>query len=494
MLGQLTIEYINQSHILVDCDDADIIDGIERTFSYLSPGYKYSPQYQAGVWDGRINLYKRGSSTTRYGLIKPLVNWCRGHKVMPKLSPRIIKDFKTAPIDIDGYIDKYILPFEPMEHQMLLINELIRNKHGLYLSATSSGKSFSLYISARILLDSGAIKKLLIVVPTVDLVTQLAEDFRIYSENDDSFHVKDSIHSITAGKKKTTKLPIIISTWHSIAKLPDPWFKKFQGVFIDECHLASGASLIRILDNSVNSIYRAGVTGTIRDAKTHELVLTSIFGPVKHIISTAELIELGLATKLLVNVVEFTYPKAVRETVNEYEYREELNFIIQNEERNRWIAEFVDGLKGTSLVLYAYIELQGKPLYELIKQYTNRRVYYIDGKVKKEKVNEIKELAETENDVIIIASYKKFSTGISIKRLRNIVFASPMKSKITILQSIGRILRLNKYFSDCFVYDLADDLRGDGRTNTTYKHLLVRLGLYSRAEFPVIREIKIKLT
>ena len=94
-----------------------------------------------------------------------------------------------------------------------------------------------------------------------------------------------------------------------------------------------------------------------------------------------------------------------------------------------------------------------------------------------------RETAERENNAIIVASYGVFSTGINIKMLHNVIFASPSKSRIRNLQSIGRVLRKGKNKDKAKLYDIADDCTYNSRKNYTLNHLIERIKIYNEENF-----------
>ena len=88
-----------------------------------------------------------------------------------------------------------------------------------------------------------------------------------------------------------------------------------------------------------------------------------------------------------------------------------------------------------------------------------------------------------ENNAIIVASYGTFSTGINIKNLHNVIFASPSKSRIRNLQSIGRVLRKGDNKTQAVLYDIADDCTKNSRKNYTLNHLIERVKIYNEENF-----------
>ena len=112
-----------------------------------------------------------------------------------------------------------------------------------------------------------------------------------------------------------------------------------------------------------------------------------------------------------------------------------------------------------------------------------RKVFYIFGGVEADEREAIRGIVERENNAIIVASYGTFSTGVNIKNLHNIIFASPSKSRIRNLQSIGRGLRLGDNKVNATLYDIADDLTYKSKENFTLKHFQERINIYTEEEF-----------
>ncbi len=140
-------------------------------------------------------------------------------------------------------------------------------------------------------------------------------------------------------------------------------------------------------------------------------------------------------------------------------------------------------LKGNSLLLYALVEKHGKPLHNLAKQ-LDRPVFFVHGGVSGEDRDQIRGIVETENKALIIASYGTFSTGVNIRNINNIVLASPSKSKIRVLQSIGRGLRKSdKGDIQTTLLDIADDFTYKDNKNFTLNHFLERINIYNEEEF-----------
>ena len=315
----------------------------------------------------------------------------------------------------------------------------------------------------------------LIVVPTTSLVEQMYKDFADYGWDVGSF-----CHKIYAGKERETDSQVIITTWQSIYKLPRKYFERFSVVVGDEAHQFKSKSLISIMTKLHQCKYRFGFTGTLDGTQTHKWVLEGLFGPSYKIIKTDELMKKGHLAKLDINVLLLKHPP------NKFEnFEEEVQYIITHNRRNNFIKNLALDLKGNTLILFARVEGHGEPLYELINSNTSndRHVFFVHGGVDTESRESVREITEQEKDAIIIASYGTFSTGINIKNLHNVIFASPSKSRIRNLQSIGRVLRKGNKKTKATLYDIADDISYKSRKNYTLNHLIERIKVYNEENF-----------
>ena len=229
-----------------------------------------------------------------------------------------------------------------------------------------------------------------------------------------------------------------------------------------------------------NTKYRFGFTGTLDGSQTHKWVLEGLFGPSYKVTQTKELIEKGYLSKLQIKVLLLKHNE---HQFNEYE--EEIQYLITHDKRNKFIKNLSLDLKGNTLILYSRVETHGQPLYEMINSSAakDRKIFFVYGGVDAEEREKVREITEKENDAIIVASYGTFSTGINIKNLHNIVFASPSKSRVRNLQSIGRVLRKGENKNKAVLYDIADDITYKSKKNYTLNHLIERIKIYNEEKF-----------
>jgi len=448
-------------------------------FTFDVPGASFSPAYKKKFWDGKIRLFNIKNSQIYVGLLDRIIQFCKDHgytyefkdnkyygtpfEVNEGISKEGVKDYMTA-----------ISRYAPREYQIDGVYDALRHNRKLLISPTASGKSLMIYSIVRYFVENK--KNTLIVVPTTSLVEQMYKDFADYGWDVGSF-----CHKIYAGKERETDSQVIITTWQSIYKLPRKYFERFSVVVGDEAHQFKSKSLISIMTKLADAKYRYGFTGTLDGTQTHKWVLEGLFGPSYKIIKTDELMKKGHLAKLDINVLLLKHPP------NKFEnFEEEVQYIIGHDRRNNFIKNLALDLKGNTLILFARVEKHGEPLYELINNNNtieNRNVFFIHGGVDTEDREKVREITEQENNAIIVASYGTFSTGINIKNLHNVIFASPSKSRIRNLQSIGRILRKGNQKTRATLYDIADDISYKSRKNYTLNHLIERIKIYNEENF-----------
>jgi len=476
-MRDVIIRKLNDIYVQVQCSQA-IKKELYEYFSFYAKNYKHMPKYRDGLWDGKIRLFNYGDQTLYYGLAGKLVEYLKkeGYSFGIKSHP----DFKKPPVTYNQVLD---LPFKPYDYQLSTIERIFAKKRALVLSPTSSGKSLIIYMAVRQLLAEG--KQIVIIVPTTSLVEQLYKDFKDYGWSD----ALKYCHKLYGGAKKISDKPVLISTWQSLYRQEKPFFDRFDAVFCDEAHLAQAVSIQGIMQKMPVCEYRIGLTGTIEDSKTHKLTLQGLFGKIHQTIKTHELMELGIVADLDIIGLQLDHNTHDCKIVSKMKYQDEIGFLVTHEKRNNLIKNLAIDLEGNTLILFQLVELHGIPLFQMIKKATKKKVFIVHGEISAQDREDVREYCEEHNDVIIVASYGTFSTGVSIKNLDNIILAHPFKSKIKILQSIGRSLRKATDDARATLFDVADNLL---YSNTTFKHFKERLKLYANEKFNVeIQKVKL---
>ena len=447
-------------------------------FTFDVEGAKFMPQYRNKYWDGKIRLFSTSNGQIYVGLLDKIIAFCERHdytyefvnneyygtpfEVNENISYAGVKDYMTA-----------ICNHSPRKYQIEGVYDALRHNRKLLISPTASGKSLMIYSLVRYYTDKH--EKILLVVPTTSLVEQMYKDFQDYGWDSESY-----CHRIYSGKEKTNEYPVTITTWQSVYKLPRSFFEDYSVIIGDEAHLFKSKSLINIMTKLHHAKYRFGFTGTLDGTQTHKWVLEGLFGPSYKVTKTDELMRQGHLSQLDIQCLVLKHPKKKFET-----YQDEIQYLIEHENRNKFITNLTLDLKGNTLVLYSRVETHGAVLYEKINKnkQTDRKVFFIHGGVDAEEREFVREITEKENNAIIVASYGTFSTGINIKNLHNVIFASPSKSRIRNLQSIGRVLRKGSNKIKATLYDISDDCTYNSRKNYTLNHFIERIKIYNEENF-----------
>ena len=476
-MSHLVISKKNEVYLQVK-SEPHVYYELSDYFTFDVPGAKFMPQYRNKYWDGKIRLFSNHNGEIYVGLLDKLIRFCEDHDYTYEF---IESEYYGLPFEVNGMISKEgvkdymtaISRYAPREYQVEGVYDALKHNRKLLISPTASGKSLMIYSIVRYYVEKG--KNTLIVVPTTSLVEQMYKDFADYGWDVGSF-----CHKIYAGKERETDSQVIITTWQSIYKLPRKYFERFSVVVGDEAHQFKSKSLVSIMSKLSDAKYRFGFTGTLDGTQTHKWVLEGLFGASYKIIKTDELMKKGHLAKLNINIL------LLKHSPNKFEtFEDEIQYIIGHNRRNNFIKNLALDLKGNTLILYARVEGHGQPLFDLINnnKSDDRQVFFIHGGVETENREKVREIAESENNAIIVASYGTFSTGINIKNLHNVIFASPSKSRIRNLQSIGRVLRKGDKKSKATLYDIADDISYKSRKNYTLNHLIERIKVYNQENF-----------
>jgi len=476
-MADVIVQKLNEVHLILKCEphvDYELRD----YFTFEVPNAKFMPQYRGRNWNGEIHLYDLRSKRLYIGLLDKLISFCERREYTYEF---LDNKYYGLPFEVnemiseEGLKDYYssITKIKPRDYQVRGVCDALKHNRRLLISPTASGKSLMIYGVVRYYVSTK--QKILLVVPTTSLVEQMYKDFYDYGWDAESY-----CHRIYSGREKTNEFPVTITTWQSIYKLERSFFVDFDVIIGDEAHLFKSKSLISIMTKLDNAKYRFGFTGTLDGTQTHKWVLEGLFGPAYKVTKTDELMQKGHLAKLDITCIVLKHPPKKFEI-----FEDEVQYIITHDQRNNFIKNLVVDLKGNTLVLFQRVETHGLPLYELINDNTvpGRKVFFVHGGVGTEERETVREIVERENNAIIVASYGVFSTGINIRNLNNVVFASPSKSRIRNLQSIGRVLRRSKDKTKAMLYDISDDCTHNSQKNYTLNHLIERIKIYNEEKF-----------
>ena len=478
-MDKLLVTKENESVLDIKCDPS-IAEELKDFFSFFVPGHKFMPAFRRRIWDGKIKLFNSITGELPVGLYPYLRSFCEKRNYsMEHVSSSYGSPDEENPINLKllmEFIESLNLPHKIRDYQFDAFVEGIKRMRAILVSPTGSGKSLIIYCLMRWYIDNYS-DKVLIIVPTTSLVEQMNSDFKSYGY--------DESHLVYSGKDKNTHKRIMISTWQSIHRLNIDWFDQFGLVFGDECHGFKAKSLTSIMHKARQAKYRFGTTGTLDGSQTHELVLQGLFGKIFKVTTTRKLQDSDTLAQLNISMVMLNHSNEIKKDFSKKTYHEEIDYLINNTNRNSFISKLASDQKGNTLVLFQFVEKHGKVLYDLINNRIDekRKLFFVSGEVDTTDREAIRGIVEKQDNAIIVASLGTFSTGINIRNLHNIIFASPSKSQIRVLQSIGRGLRKSDNNVNTRLFDIADDIRSRDKTNYSYIHALERIKIYKKEKF-----------
>ena len=475
-MTKVVISKVNEVDIQVEAEP-HILYELQDHFSFDVEGASFSPAYRNRHWNGKIYLFSVNTKRINGGLVYRLCKFLDKHGYEWEFQNN---KFYGAPYELDTSIHrksiesfmKNISSVPPRDYQIEAVYTALKEFRKTIVSPTGSGKSLCIYSVCRYVSEYEE-NRTLIVVPTKSLVEQMAKDFEDYGWD------PDNNHKIYQGKSLMSDCSVVISTWQSIYSLDKKWFRQFDCIVADECHQYKAKALQGIMKKCTDTKRRYGFTGTLDGKNVHKLTLEGLFGPVFKTTTTSDLMEKGLLAKLKVEIITLKHPHKAFSN-----YNEEIEYLCDLESRNKFITNLANNLNGNVLVLFTRVEGHGVPLAEMIVKNTSRSVHLIHGGTTVEEREQTRSIAESSTGNIIIGSYGTMSTGVNIKNIQHIVFASPSKSRTRVLQSIGRGLRKKQIDNKCMLYDIADDMRKNGgKSNYTLNHLKERIKFYIEENF-----------
>lgn len=479
-MADITIRKRDELFVYLDADSFVWYE-LRDVFAFRPDGYKYMPAFKHGTWDGYIRLVDTRTKCLYAGLIPELLKWAKENGytvVVDKDSQGLIRKFDGVTEFLDNW--PQVMRFEPYDYQCNAVEKALSLNKCLILSPTGSGKSAIAHLIVNYLLENTSYR-ILITVPTTQLVEQLCKDFEDYLPDGVSM---EQPHKVYGGKEKYSQSRIVISTWQSMYKMPKEYFGQFDAYICDEAHQADGKSITKIIEGlSATSKIRIGMTGTLDGTKCHAMQLRGLFGPIVKTQSTRELMDAGQLSGLRIQTHILRYQKKPATK----DYQQEIDYIVSNEARRRYVVDTAMTTNGNTLVLFNFVDKHGKPLYNMahdIAKEHGKEVFYISGETSIEEREIIRQKFATQNNVILFASFGTFSAGINAPNIMNLVLAHPGKARIRTLQSIGRVLRKMEGKVNALLIDIGDDFAPKStKKNHSYNHLLARLEIYEAEQF-----------
>lgn len=489
----IKVNFLDYSFVSIECEESTFYE-LREYFSFKADGYQFHPKFKYGGWSGNIYLldYDRKLPYGLAGLVRKFAE-NMGYSVWT--DPRIFEREDITREEFDKWVNGLEIyaggnRITPHWYQADAVFEAIKNRRQILNLPTSAGKSLIQCLITRWFLENYD-KKVLIIVPTTSLVTQMIDDFVDYG-----LFPRQALHGIKSGSPKYTDALVVVSTWQSAVKLPQQWLEQFGCIMNDECHLSTGASIKKIIQNSRHIPYKFGLSGSLREGKCNIMQYVGMFGDIFKPVTTAKLMEDGQVTDLKINALFLRYPDPETVAMKGKEYKEEIKYITEHKKRNAVMCNLAIKLaqqNQNAFLMFKHVK-HGKALFDYLqKKYDPSKVFYVSGEVKTAERDALKKMAENDTGLIVVASYGVFSTGISIKNLHHVIFAHPVKSAIIVKQSIGRVLRKHGSKSIATVWDIIDHLGVKPKSanakkkfvslNYSLKHALERIKIYNDEKF-----------
>ena len=467
----------------IHTEDQGTLLELSDHFSFFVPNYRYKQQYFNGNWDGRIKLFNFMEQKLYIGLLPYLKTFARQFGYELTISDDLFVDQQLSPDETNAFMDSLHITNDkgevitPRYYQKMALYYMINAKRRVLVSPTASGKSLMIYMFSKwFFKEKGG--RIGLVVPTTNLVEQMNSDFHAYSQGTFDKHV----HMIYSGKEKNdSSKSIYATTWQSVYDLPEDYFDQFNAIIVDECHGAQAQSLKGLLEKC-QAEYRIGLTGTMHEPEAHKWVIEGLLGETTTLTTLKELQKRKMVSDLKINCVTFDYSNEDKKLVKGFSYHDEIKYIISHEKRNRKVMKAIGSVKENSFVLFDKVAYGKKLKEDLEEMYPDKKVYIVYGATKVKDREILRKALEHETGSIVVASYKVFSTGISINNLFHIFFAEPVgKSTFRIMQSIGRSLRLHGQKEYATLWDFFDKLTNSkSKLNHCMRHAVQRVNKYNQ--------------
>ena len=357
------------------------------------------------------------------------------------------------------------------KYQTDIVNSCVACGRGTVVLATAGGKTLT--IAALLESVYGCDNKFTcaLIVPDLGLVNQTYTDFGEYGVNFQFSKWTGNNELDLSSNVIICNLGILQSDKSNVE-----WLRHVDICVIDEVHKLRKGNKINKLLKKVQTHNRFGLTGTMPENLLDQWNIIGKIGPIIYEKNSAQLRKDKYISDVKVQILQLEYvgqPKYPRRISNPSQrYKAEIDFIINNEFRNNVLTSLCNKFDKNALILVDYLD-HGRILHRYLQsRCTDKKVYFIRGEVDVEDRDKVKKIMEEQDNVVVVAISKIFSTGINIKNLHYIIFGSGGKAKIKTIQSIGRGLRLHKDKSKLIIFDIGDMLQYGQR------HLAKRVDWY----------------
>ena len=448
----LTFDYKPSNRkIQLRTDDTDLFERIREHFSVENEGARFA-RYR-GRFAARRKYAITGTGACEVGLYWEIRQYLINNqiKIDVEVTDKLQKILKVGR-NIELYKD-FTLTLR--EYQEDVIKRALKLGRGTCVLGTGAGKTLTTAALIENYFQSCPDKdtfKCVVLVPDLGLVTQTYEEF---INSGTTF----KLTKWTGKTKPDLTANVVICNIGIVQSQFDTndWLKYVDLLIVDECHKIKASNKISKIVSKITTHNKYGFTGTLPENNLDKWSIIGKLGPVIYEKTSYELRLEDYLANVNVKVLNLEYNAPPR-YLSDNAYREELDFIYESDFRNSFLAKLCGKLDNNTLILVNHIK-HGELLKVYLDTLTNKQVYFIRGEVEIEEREKIKKIMEKDANVVCIAISAIFSTGVNIKNLHNIIFASGGKSFIRTVQSIGRGLRKHASKNKLIIFDICDRLR-----------------------------------
>lgn len=285
------------------------------------PSYMFLPSYTAPPKpEVYLNKFKTKDGVVVYwahsGLYKTIYDWGVENKVTVNGIENNLKytKFDMSQEDFTAYVKRWNLSVEPRPYQLKAAWLILKYNQSLSELATRAGKTLIGYIVFRTAMEKLGVKKILMIVPSIQLVKQGVEDMSSYAEFFKS-------ETVWAQGELCESSNLTIGTFQSLVKRADKksakyspsFFSEYDLVCVDEAHKLQCKSINTILSLPFmkNVKLKFGFTGTLPDEGTIEsFACHSLMGPTIQQLKTVELVDEGYLAKPVITQIRISHPES----------------------------------------------------------------------------------------------------------------------------------------------------------------------------------------
>lgn len=473
MLVQLDyLEKKNACHI--NLSDFNVRNRLMYAFSVPNEGKKFAKGPNSRFIPDR-HYFITPTGTFNFGIANDIIRWLNEFSnvsIEYELSDSFKEKFK-----IDDKCEIFDdLAFKLRDYQKECVELALQYKFGTFVLGTGAGKTFTISSIIHNLFLQKNIKRVLIIVPDNGLVTQFYDELiNVYKLNRKIQKFYDKFNNLEEDSEIViANRPLLLSRFAQYEKI---WKTGFDCLIVDEAHSIKRDNKISKCIEKIITKYRFGFTGTLAENIEDRIKNLGLLGPVRYEKTSKQLRDEGVLSNVIVRKANLIYP----ESHDKMNYREEVEHLYANEYRNKFLNDLCSKLDKNILLLVNRLEHGHNLLNYFNNNIKNKKIYFIRGEIDIDTRDEIKKLMEKEDNILCIAITKIFSTGINIKNLHNIILASGGKSSVTVVQSIGRGLRLHPSKKELNIFDICDK----GFEYST-AHANKRLKIYETEKIKVI--------